>query len=203
MQAACKARTIIWYAPSIVPGRALSPSPGMQLASCHKSDIAVDPTDEGLVWRLGQRPGVGRMHEPSITRLLGEDKLITNFRTVIGILRQACTRVSDADPLRPMAQWRIPTRRRWTGWTHTGTHLRSNIARIQPNSDKHDVDPPDFGVELIDAQLRAGAFSPHRHDSYTVAATTAGVQSFNCRRKRWHSLAGQVVIQHPDEVHGG
>jgi AraC-like DNA-binding protein len=58
-------------------------------------------------------------------------------------------------------------------------------------------------VELVDAQLRVGAFSPHRHDTYTIAVTTAGVQSFNYRGKRWRSLPGQVLILHPDELHDG
>jgi len=59
------------------------------------------------------------------------------------------------------------------------------------------------GVELIEAQLRGGAFSPHRHDTYTIAVTTAGVQSFNYRGCRWRSLPGQAMILHPDEVHDG
>ncbi len=59
------------------------------------------------------------------------------------------------------------------------------------------------GVELIEAQLSVGAFSPHRHDTYTIAVTTAGVQSFNYRGKSWRSLPGQVLILHPDEVHDG
>lgn len=59
------------------------------------------------------------------------------------------------------------------------------------------------GLELIEAQLREGAFSPHRHDTYTIAVTTAGVQSFNYLGKRWQSLPGQAVILHPDEVHDG
>jgi AraC-like DNA-binding protein len=58
-------------------------------------------------------------------------------------------------------------------------------------------------VELVDTQLLAGAFSPHRHDSYTIAVTTAGVQSFNYRGTLWQSLPGQVLILHPDEVHDG
>lgn len=70
------------------------------------------------------------------------------------------------------------------------------------------MDNQEFGqhgcrVELIEAQLRKGAFSPHRHDTYTIAVTTAGVQSFNYRGARWRSLPGQVVILHPDEVHDG
>ena len=58
-------------------------------------------------------------------------------------------------------------------------------------------------VEMLDVQLREGAFSPHRHDTYTIAGTTSGVQSFNYRGKHWQSLPGQVVILHPDEVHDG
>lgn len=58
-------------------------------------------------------------------------------------------------------------------------------------------------VELTEAQLRKGGFSPHRHDTYTIAVTTAGVQSFNYLGTRWHSLPGQAVILHPDEVHDG
>jgi AraC-like DNA-binding protein len=58
-------------------------------------------------------------------------------------------------------------------------------------------------VELIEAQLREGSFSPHRHDTYTIAVTTTGVQSFNYRGDRWRSVPGQALILHPDEVHDG
>lgn len=58
-------------------------------------------------------------------------------------------------------------------------------------------------VELMEARLRTGAFSPHRHETYTIAVTTAGVQSFNYRGDQWQSLPGQAVILHPDEVHDG
>lgn len=74
---------------------------------------------------------------------------------------------------------------------------------MQPNSDNQGVGLHDCRVELIEAQLRVGAFSPHRHDTYTIAVTTAGVQSFNYRRKRWRSLPGQALILHPDELHDG
>lgn len=69
--------------------------------------------------------------------------------------------------------------------------------------DNQKIGLPGSRVELIEARLRIGAFSPHRHDTYTIAVTTAGVQSFNYRGKRWRSLPGQVVILHPDEVHDG
>jgi AraC-like DNA-binding protein len=74
---------------------------------------------------------------------------------------------------------------------------------MQPNSENHDVGLHGSGVESIEAQLRVGAFSPHRHDTYTIAVTTTGVQSFNYRGNRWRSLPGQAVILHPDEVHDG
>lgn len=70
------------------------------------------------------------------------------------------------------------------------------------------VEPPHggrhgFSIELIEGQLRGEAFSPHRHDTYTIAVTDTGVQSFNYRRNRWRSLPGHVLILHPDEVHDG
>ena len=51
--------------------------------------------------------------------------------------------------------------------------------------------------------LRGDAFAPHRHDTYTFAITRFGVQSFNYRRALRHSLPGQVVVLHPDELHDG
>lgn len=47
------------------------------------------------------------------------------------------------------------------------------------------------------------AYAPHRHDTYTLALTTKGVQSFNYRGALRHSLPGNVVILHPDELHDG
>ncbi len=70
-------------------------------------------------------------------------------------------------------------------------------------SDERDIGLRASSVELIDAHLREGAFSPHRHDTYTIAVTTSGIQSFNYRGTRWKSLPGQAVILHPDEVHDG
>nr|WP_294846958.1 AraC family transcriptional regulator [uncultured Sphingomonas sp.] len=74
---------------------------------------------------------------------------------------------------------------------------------MQPNSEHDGVSLNGPKVELIEAHLREGAFSPHRHDTYTIAVTTAGVQSFNYRKKRLRSLPGQVMILHPDEMHDG
>jgi AraC-like DNA-binding protein len=58
-------------------------------------------------------------------------------------------------------------------------------------------------IERVTNRLVGAAFSPHRHDTYTVAVTIAGVQTFNYRREIRHSLPGQVLILHPDELHDG
>jgi AraC-like DNA-binding protein len=59
------------------------------------------------------------------------------------------------------------------------------------------------GLERADVYLSACAFEPHRHDTYTIGLTTAGVQTFRYRGKKRVSLPGQLVILHPDEVHDG
>lgn len=58
-------------------------------------------------------------------------------------------------------------------------------------------------IERVSHQLVGAAFSPHRHDTYTVAVTLAGVQTFNYRGEGRYSLPGQVLILHPDELHDG
>jgi AraC-like DNA-binding protein len=88
-------------------------------------------------------------------------------------------------------------------WVLANVRFRRNTVWMQSSSENRDKSPLRSKVELIDAQLRDGAFSPHRHDTYTIAVTTAGVQSFNYRGSQWRSLPGQVMILHPDEVHDG
>jgi AraC-like DNA-binding protein len=59
------------------------------------------------------------------------------------------------------------------------------------------------GIERADVYLSACRFEPHRHDTYTIGLTTAGVQTFRYRGMRRISLPGQLVILHPDETHDG
>lgn len=61
--------------------------------------------------------------------------------------------------------------------------------------------PGDF--ERFEASLNGAAYGPHRHDTYAIAITVAGVQSFSYRGSRRHSLPGQIVVLHPDELHDG
>lgn len=58
-------------------------------------------------------------------------------------------------------------------------------------------------TERIEACFSGLAYAPHSHDTYTLALTTCGVQSFNYRGELRHSLPGEVVILHPDETHDG
>jgi AraC-like DNA-binding protein len=59
------------------------------------------------------------------------------------------------------------------------------------------------GIERAEVSLAACAFEPHRHDSYGIGVTTAGVQVFRYRGERRVCLPGQLHILHPDETHDG
>jgi AraC-like DNA-binding protein len=59
------------------------------------------------------------------------------------------------------------------------------------------------GVERLEARFRGPAFSPHRHDTYAIGITLAGVQVFRYRGQARHCLPGQCHILHPDEIHDG
>lgn len=59
------------------------------------------------------------------------------------------------------------------------------------------------GVERLEAHLHGRPFAPHRHDTYAIGITLAGVQSFRFRGETWHCLPGQAHILHPDELHDG
>lgn len=57
--------------------------------------------------------------------------------------------------------------------------------------------------DRIEACFSGAAYAPHRHDTYTIGITLAGVQTFDYRGATRHSLPGQIVILHPDELHDG
>lgn len=60
-----------------------------------------------------------------------------------------------------------------------------------------------LGLERAEVYFSAGGFEPHRHDSYAIGITTAGVQRFDYRGSRRVCLPGQLHILHPDETHDG
>ena len=59
------------------------------------------------------------------------------------------------------------------------------------------------GFERFEAFFQGHAFDPHRHDVYCIGMTTRGVQAFGYRGGATHSLAGQLYVLHPDELHDG
>ena len=63
--------------------------------------------------------------------------------------------------------------------------------------------PSAHGVERAEVYLSACAFEPHRHDTYAIGITTAGVQTFRYRGSRRVCLPGQLHVLHPDETHDG
>ena len=65
------------------------------------------------------------------------------------------------------------------------------------------IAPGLFGIERLKAWFHGYAYDWHRHDTYAVGVTLEGVQTFDCRRTTHDSLAGQVMVLHPDEPHNG
>ncbi|TJW13955.1 MAG: AraC family transcriptional regulator [Mesorhizobium sp.] len=63
--------------------------------------------------------------------------------------------------------------------------------------------PGAAGMERIEARFHGNAFDLHRHDTYAIGVTLHGVQSFRYRGATHHSLPGQVIVLHPDELHDG
>lgn len=59
------------------------------------------------------------------------------------------------------------------------------------------------GIERVEAFFRGAAYGVHRHDSYAIGVTMAGVQTFRYRSALRHSVAGHAVVLHPDEPHDG
>lgn len=59
------------------------------------------------------------------------------------------------------------------------------------------------GVQALEAWFAGHGFDTHRHDTYAIGLTDAGVQAFDYRGVAEVSTPGQVVVLHPDETHDG
>jgi AraC-like DNA-binding protein len=59
------------------------------------------------------------------------------------------------------------------------------------------------GLEWAEVRLATCAYAPHRHDTYAIGITLAGVQTFRYRGERRVSLPGELHVLHPDETHDG
>lgn len=58
-------------------------------------------------------------------------------------------------------------------------------------------------IETFEAIFSGNAFEPHRHDTYAIGRTLAGVHCFNYRGEKRISLPGNTLVIHPDELHDG
>ncbi|MFM0318928.1 AraC family transcriptional regulator [Paraburkholderia nemoris] len=59
------------------------------------------------------------------------------------------------------------------------------------------------GIERIEAFFHHAGYAMHRHDTYAIGRTLAGVQSFRYRGSTRNSLPGGTMVLHPDEPHDG
>jgi len=65
------------------------------------------------------------------------------------------------------------------------------------------VEPPAAGMQRLRARFSGHAYDRHRHETYAVGVTEAGLQCFHYRGAARASTAGRVIVIHPDEVHDG
>ncbi|RQS76131.1 AraC family transcriptional regulator [Burkholderia sp. Bp8963] len=79
--------------------------------------------------------------------------------------------------------------------------MNSDTSKVRPDWIARSESPN--GVERIEAFFHGNAYSMHRHDTYAIGVTLAGVQCFHYRRSLRSSLPGQTMVLHPDEAHDG
>jgi AraC-like DNA-binding protein len=65
------------------------------------------------------------------------------------------------------------------------------------------LDEPQAGLQRLVARFGGHAYDLHRHECYAIGITDWGVQAFRYRGAERVSLAGQVMVIHPDETHDG
>src|SRR5262245_8869689 len=59
------------------------------------------------------------------------------------------------------------------------------------------------GLQALRAWFGGHGYDTHRHDTYGISVTDAGLQVFDYRGARRVSAAGNVTVLHPDEAHDG
>ena len=65
------------------------------------------------------------------------------------------------------------------------------------------TDAPVPGVQRLRARFAGHAYDLHRHETYAVGLTEAGIQAFRYRGVEQASTAGRTIVLHPDEMHDG
>ncbi len=73
-------------------------------------------------------------------------------------------------------------------------HTERTISWVKRN-------PASGQIECLEGYFEGVHSRPHRHDSYALAQTLAGVHAVRYRGRLWHSGPGSVILLHPDELH--
>lgn len=74
--------------------------------------------------------------------------------------------------------------------------LRGGVADIV-------VGEGDGAIERMEVWFARDGYATHRHDTYAIGITLAGVQTFRYRGSQRYCLPGECHILHPDELHDG
>ena len=77
------------------------------------------------------------------------------------------------------------------------------MAKHPPRNDWFHRAPDVGGLQRFEAFFAGHGYDLHRHDTYAIGHTLAGVQSFQYRGGWRHSLPGATIVLHPDEAHDG
>ncbi len=76
---------------------------------------------------------------------------------------------------------------------------------MKPNNSRDWIvhSPGSDQIEIIEAFFSGHAYDLHRHDTYAIGRTFAGVQSFRYRGALRNNHPGGIMVLHPDELHDG
>ena len=77
------------------------------------------------------------------------------------------------------------------------------MAKYPPRNDWFHRAPDVGGLQRFEAFFAGHGYDLHRHDTYAIGHTLAGVQSFQYRGGWRHSQPGATIVLHPDEAHDG
>ncbi|AKV11005.1 MULTISPECIES: AraC family transcriptional regulator [Pseudomonas] len=77
------------------------------------------------------------------------------------------------------------------------------MTRHPPHNDWFHRAPDVAGLQRFEAFFAGHGYDLHRHDTYAIGHTLAGVQRFQYRGGWRHSLPGGTIVLHPDEIHDG
>lgn len=59
------------------------------------------------------------------------------------------------------------------------------------------------GLEFLAATFRTHAYAPHAHDTYAIGTILSGCEIWHARGRRLYAGAGDIVLNHPLDVHDG